>query len=89
MAQSGEIEWFRKIGEDGVSSFASRMTQRIFVRHLDRRGAVLRNTKNGVVRCKIWTRQTLNDGWDATAWDGLCGTPWQMVGVEVDKESHS
>ena len=27
MAQFGEKVWFRKIGEDGVSSFASRMTQ--------------------------------------------------------------
>ena len=26
MAQFGEKVWFRKIGEDGVSSFASRMT---------------------------------------------------------------
>ena len=29
MAQFGEKVWFRKIGEDGVSSFASRMTQGI------------------------------------------------------------
>ena len=34
MAQFGEKVWFRKIGEDGVSSFASRMTQGIFVGHL-------------------------------------------------------
>ena len=33
MAQFGEKVWFRKIGEDGVSSFASRMTQGIFVGH--------------------------------------------------------
>ena len=38
MAQFGEKVWFRKIGEDGVSSFASRM---IFVGHHDRTGAVL------------------------------------------------
>ena len=31
MAQFGGKVWFRKIGEDGVSSFASRMTQGIFV----------------------------------------------------------
>ena len=31
LAQFGEKVWFRKIGEDGVSSFASRMTQGIFV----------------------------------------------------------
>ena len=58
MAQFGEKVWFRKIGEDGVSSFASRMTQGIFVGHHDRTGAVLRITKNGVVRGKSWTRQT-------------------------------
>ena len=33
MAQFGEKVWFRKIGADGVSSFASRMTQGIFVGH--------------------------------------------------------
>ena len=49
-AQFGEKVWFRKIGEDGVSSFASRMTQGIFVGHHDRTGAVLCITKNGVVR---------------------------------------
>ena len=31
MAQFGEKVCFRKTGEDGVSSFASRMTQGIFV----------------------------------------------------------
>ena len=31
----------KKIGEDGVSSFASRMTQGIFVGHHDRTRAVL------------------------------------------------
>ena len=33
MAQFGEKVWFRKIGEDGVSSFPSHMTQGIFVGH--------------------------------------------------------
>ena len=33
MAQFGEKVWFRKNGEDGVSSFASRMTQGVFVGH--------------------------------------------------------
>ena len=27
--------------------------------------------------------QPLNDVWDATNWDGLCGTPWQMVALEL------
>ena len=40
MAQFGETVWFHKVGEDGVSSFASRMTQGIFVSHHDRTGAV-------------------------------------------------
>ena len=84
MAQYGEKVWFRKIGEDGVSSFASRMTQRIFVSHHDRTGAVLCITKNGVVRGKRWTRQTLSDAWDSTNWEGLCGTPWQMVAPKLN-----
>ena len=55
--------WFRKIGEDGVSSPESRMTQGIFVGHHDQTGAVMCITKNGVVRGKSWTRQTLSDAW--------------------------
>ena len=39
MAQFGENVWFRKIGEDGVSPFTSRMTQGIFVGHHDQTGA--------------------------------------------------
>ena len=83
MAQFGEKVWFRKIGEDGVSPFASRMTQGIFVGHHDRTGAVLCMTKSGVVRGKSWTRQILSDVWESTNWDGLCGTPWQMVAPEL------
>ena len=49
MAQFGEKVWFRQTGEDGVCSFASRMTQGIFC-HYDRTGAVLCITKSGVVR---------------------------------------
>ena len=30
-----------------------------------------------------WTRQTLSDAWDVTNWDGLCGTPWQMMAPEL------
>ena len=83
MAQLGEKVWFRKIGEDGVRSFASRMTQGIFVGHHDRTGAVLCTTKNGAVRGKSWTRQTLSDAWESTNWEDLCGTPWQMVAPEL------
>ena len=59
------------------------MTQGIFVGHYDRTGAVLCNTKNGVVRGKSWTRQTLSDAWGSTDWEDLCGTPWQMVPPEL------
>ena len=84
MAQFGEKVWFRKIGEDGVSSFASRMTQGVFVGHHDRTGAVSCITKNGVVRGKSWTRQTLSDAWSV----------WYTVAdggsrIEDDEESHS
>ena len=61
MAQFGEKVWFRNIGGDGVSSFASRMTQGIFVGHHDRTGPVLCITRSGIVRGKSWTRQTLSD----------------------------
>ena len=58
---------FRKMGEDGVSSFASRMTQGIFVVHHDRTGAVFcALTRNRAVRGKSWTRQPLSGAWDAT-----------------------
>ena len=83
MAQFGEKVWFRKIGENGDSSFASRMTQGIFVGHHDGTRAVLCITKNGVVRGGSWTRQTLSDAWESTNWDGLFGTPWQMVAPEL------
>ena len=49
MAQFGEKVWFRKVGQDGVNSFASRMTQGIIVGHHDRTGAVLCITKNGAL----------------------------------------
>ena len=83
MAQFGEKVWFREIGEDGVSSHANRTTQGIFVGHPDRTGAVLSTAKTGVVRGKNWTRQTLSEACDVTNWDGLCGTPWQMMSPEL------
>ena len=83
MAQFGENVWFRKIGQDGVSSFASRMTQGIVVGHHDRTGEVLCITKIGVVRGKSWTRQTLSDAWESTNLECLRGTPWQMVAPEL------
>ena len=38
--------------------------------------------KNGVVRGKSWTRQTLSYAWESTNFEGLCDTPWQMVALE-------
>ena len=83
MAHFEEKVLFRKIGEDDVSSFASRMTQGIFIGHHDRTGAVVCITTNGVVRGKSWRRQTLSDAWESTNWEGLCGTPWQKVAPEL------
>ena len=40
-------------------------------------------TKHEVLRGKSWTRQTLSDAWESTNWEGLCGTPWQMVAPEL------
>ena len=40
-------------------------------------------TKEGVVRGKNWTRQTLSDAGESVNWDGLSGTPWQMVAPEL------
>ena len=59
------------------------MTQGIFVGDHDRTGAFLCITKNGVVRGKSWTRQTLSDAWESTNWEGLCGTPWQMMAPKL------
>ena len=79
MAHVGETVCFRKMGEDGVSTFASRMTQGIFAGHHDPTGAIFVCHQE----CKCWTRQPLSDAWDATNWDGLCGTPWQMVARDL------
>ena len=64
------------------------MTQGIFVGHHDRTRAALCITKNGVVRGKSWTRQTLSDAWESMNWEGLCGIPWQMVapGLKLTKK---
>ena len=78
LVEDGESQWRNLERKFGFSSFASRMTQGIFVGHHDRTGTVLCITKNGVARGKSWTRQTLSDAWESTNWEGLCGTPWQM-----------
>ena len=41
------------------------------------------------MRGKSCTRQTLSDAWDATNFDGLCGTLWQMVAPEFEVERKS
>ena len=74
---------FVKLEKTASALFASRMTQKNFVVHHDRTGAVLCLTKNGVVRGKSWTRQTVSDAWESTNWEGLCDTPWQMVAPEL------
>ena len=66
-----------------ATDFASRMTQGLFVGHHDRTGASLYITEKGVMRGKSWTRQSLSDAWDATKWDNLSGTSWQMVALEM------
>ena len=65
MAQFGETFWFCKKGERVVTSFANRMIHGIFVGHHARTGAVLCIYK-GIGRGKSWTRQPLNDAWDAS-----------------------
>ena len=40
-------------------------------------------SENGVVRGKSWTRQPLSEAWESTNWEGLYGTPWQMVAPEL------
>ena len=80
-----------KLGEDGVSSFASRMTGEIFVGHHDRTGAFLCITKNGVVRDKKLDK---TDTERCLGIDELGRLVWHFVanggsGIEVDEEGHS
>ena len=53
MAQFGKKVWFQKFGEDGVSSFASRMTQGIFVGHHDRTGPVCEKPKKELCEARV------------------------------------
>ena len=90
MAQFGERVWLRKIREDGASSFASRMTQGIFVGHRDRTGAVLCNTRNGVCEAKV----DKTDAELCSGIDELGRFVWHSVAhggsrVEVDEEIYS
>ena len=61
LALFGEKVWFRKIGEDGVSSFASRMTRGIFVGHLiEQERFCVYDQERSYARQKLDV-QTLND----------------------------
>ena len=79
MAPFGETVRFCKIGEDVVSSFARAHDLRILCLSSLSNRCSLCITKNGVVRGKSWTRQTLGDAWDTLANGGSR--------IEVDKES--
>ena len=83
MAQFGEKNLFRKIGEDGVSSLASRTTQGIFVGHYHRTRAISYITKSGIVRGQSRRNQTLSDAWELTNWEDLLDNPWHMVITET------
>ena len=61
MAQFGEQVWFRKSGRDGVSSFASRMTQGIYVDHHDRKDQFYVSPRMELCEAKIG--QALRGKW--------------------------
>ena len=79
MQQVGEKVWFCKNWRRRCQFFCKSHDSRNL---LGRTGAVLCIIKNGVVRGKSWSRQTLSDAWESTNSEGLCGTPWQMVAPE-------
>ena len=79
MAQFGEKVGFRTVG---------RRWCQFSCKPYDSRILCWCSFPNGVVRCKSWTRQPLNDAWDDANWNGLCGTPWLMValGLKLTKQ---
>ena len=86
MAKFGERAWFCKIGEDGVSSFASRMTHGIFVGHHDRKGTVLCITKRQKLD-KTDTERCLGiDEHGRLVWHSVANGGSR---IEVDEEGHS
>ena len=84
MAQLGENFWFRKNGEDGVSPLASRTTQGIFVGQHDRTGAAsVHYQERSCAGQKLDETDTERCIMGRYELDGLCGTPWQMVALEL------
>ena len=79
MAQFGGTVGFHKIGEEGITSFVKRISQRIFVGHHGLTRAILYITKSGIVRGKSRTKQTLSDA----CWEDLFDNLWHMVNTET------
>ena len=44
---------------------------------------IICTAKDGAVRGRNWTRQTLSDAWGSTNWEDLCDTP-RMVAPELE-----
>ena len=84
VAQLGENFWFRKNKEDGVSSFASCITQGMFVGHHDRTGAAFAHHQErscaGQKLDETDTERCITGRYEL---DGLCGTMWHMVAPEL------
>ena len=70
---------FKKIGELGPSTYASRMGEGHFIGYHDRTASVLVMTKDGIQKGKSLLRQTEVDAWNTDGFNQLFGTPWQMV----------
>ena len=71
---------FCRVGEEGGSTHASRMTLGVYVGVHDRTASA---HKKAVMRDKSWKRQTSTDAWEPQAWEKLCGTPWQLIAPEI------
>ena len=54
---------FRKLGEDGLSNYTSRMSVRRFVGYHEGAGAVLDMSPEGVFRGKNASKMTLAQAW--------------------------
>ena len=52
---------------------------RMFVGHKDRKKTISYNAKNGGLRGKSWTRQTVSDAFESTIKEDLFGNPFHTV----------